>query len=120
MKSENIRIRLNPEEKDHLIRNAEASGIRFKKGENINLSEYIRDLLFRESHYCDWELKKLMRDTNYELRKIGVNVNQIAHKFNGNIGSENDLAALKRYLAAVEEQLARLEEGVEKAWQSQN
>lgn len=120
MRSENVKVRLFPEEKEHLTRQAEKAGTRYKKSSNINLSEYIRDILFRESHYSDWELKKLMRDTNYELRKIGVNVNQIAHKFNGNLGTREDLAALQKYLRSVENQLNRLEEGVERAWQSQN
>lgn len=120
MRSENVRVRLLPEEKEHLISQAKKAGTRYKKSSNINLSEYIRDLLFRESHFSDWELKKLMRDTNYELRKIGVNVNQIAHKINGNLGTQADFAALQKYLGSVEEQLTRLEEGVERAWQSRN
>lgn len=121
MRSENIRVRLTEEEKAHLIRCARLSDKRFKKSHDVNLSEYIRSLLLSNTHYVsEHEIKKLLKDLNYELRKIGVNVNQIAHKFNGNIGSESDLVALKKYLTEVEEQIVRVEKEVKNAWQSQN
>lgn len=118
-KTAGIRIRLTEEEHAYLISQAKKSGSCFSSGRE-NLSKYLRDIIFRESRYKDWELKKELRNLNYELRKIGVNVNQIAHKINGNYWTADDLVALRNYLKSVEHHLEKLEKDVEEAWQSQS
>ncbi len=118
-KTAGIRIRLTEEEHAYLISRAKQSGSCFSSGRE-NLSKYLRDLIFRESRYKDWELKKELRNLNYELRKIGVNVNQIAHKINGNSWTAGDLVMLRDYLKSVEHHLEKIEKDVEEAWRSQS
>ena len=99
-----IPIRVTPEELAYIKECAEASGAaKFKNG-RMNLSRYLREQVLRNTGYEDVELARQLRDLQYELRKIGTNVNQIARKINsGFIGSSEDLAELKGYLRQIGE-----------------
>ena len=48
-------------------------------------------MLFRsQSGGADVRIDKELSHLNYEIRKIGVNINQIAHKLNANYGDPRD------------------------------
>ncbi len=95
-------LRLSEPEYIYLKKCAEGSEFRFKNG-RVNFSGYIRSMLLEKSGYKNTTYLRQLRDVAYELRKIGTNVNQIAKKINqGYIGSSDDLAELKEYMAGIE------------------
>lgn len=105
-----LNIRLTEKELEYLKKCSENSSCRFKNGRD-NFSDYLRSLLFTASGYRDEAYIKQLRDLQYELRKIGTNVNQIARKINsGYIGSSDDLVELKEYLARIENAFKELKE----------
>lgn len=118
--SENIKIRVSPEEKEYLLSSAgKSETARFKNGRE-NLSEYLREIIFTNSGLQDKETIRQLRNLQYELRKIGVNVNQIAHKINSGFGDFRDIRELKEYLERIDKAFAKLQEEVQGRWQSQN
>lgn len=85
-----------------------------------NFSEYLRQMLMAQSGYSNPKLERILSDLRYELRKIGTNVNQIAHKINGGFGNPGDVEELKRYLKDIEEELERVSREADRNWRSQN
>lgn len=105
-----LNIRLTEKELEYLKKSSENSNCRFKNGRD-NFSDYLRSLLFVTSGYRDEAYLKQLRDLQFEVRKIGININQIAKKTNsGYIGSSDDLAELKEYLARIENAFKELKE----------
>lgn len=97
-----LNIRLTEKELEYLKKCSENSDCRFKNGRD-NFSDYLRSLLFVASGYRDEAYLKQLRDLQFEVRKIGININQIAKKINsGYIGYSDDLAELKEYLSRIE------------------
>ena len=71
----------------------------------MNMSCFIRDKLLREGNriILNPELMGTIRDLNYEINKIGVNVNQIvASCHSKGFTAKSDLENLKKQLALVE------------------
>lgn len=115
-----ICIRVTPSEREYLEKcAAETEGIRSKNGIPI-LSEYLRALIFSRSGLRDEETMRQLRGIRYELRKIGVNVNQIARKINSGFGDHRDVRELKEYLKRIEKAFEGLEEEAQKPWRSQD
>ena len=54
----------------------------------------------------DMELK----DLNYQVRKIGVNINQIAHRLNSNIGDMRDAEYVVELMKELNARLEKLTE----------
>lgn len=88
-----IIVRMTPEEKDRLTKNMAACHC-------TNMSRYIRQMalngLIIYSDASD------IRERNYELNKIGTNINQIAHRVNqtGSIYKE-DVEQLKELMDTI-------------------
>lgn len=109
-RTSDLNIRLTERELEYLKKCSESSSCRFKNGRD-NFSDYLRSLLFAASGYRDDAYIKQLRELQYELRKIGTNVNQIAKKINsGYVGSSEDLAELKDYLARIEKAFQEVKE----------
>ena len=87
-----IIFRVTPEERAYLEQRARDA----KTGKNF--SGYLRNTMLANSGYRNPQLEKLLKDVQYELRKIGTNVNQIAKKINGGLGEPEDIRELERYL----------------------
>lgn len=105
-----LNIRLTEKELEHLKKCSENSSCRFKNGRD-NFSDYLRSLLFAASGYRDDAYIKQLRELQYEIRKIGTNVNQITKKINsGYIGSSDDLIELKDCLARIENAFLKVKE----------
>lgn len=97
-----LNIRLTEKELEYLKKCSESSSCRFKNGRD-NFSDYLRSLLFAASGYRDEAYIKQLRNLQYEIRKIGTNINQITRKINsGYIGSSDDLTELKECLFRIE------------------
>lgn len=51
------------------------------KKDRVNISAYIRDTLFREEKE-ERQYYRELKNLNFQIRKIGVNINQVAAKIN--------------------------------------
>ena len=72
---------------------------------HMNMSCFIRDKLLREGNrvILNPELIRKIREENYEINKIGVNINQIvASCHSKGFTTNTDLENLKKQLALVE------------------
>lgn len=81
-----------------------------------NLSGYIRKCALNESGGAQKNLNQELKKLTYQIRKIGVNVNQIAKKINTGYGypdPEQAVHDLKKELGNIEEQFAYLIQVVE-------
>ena len=75
-RTENIKVRLTPSEKEQLQQVIAEYGVK-------NLSEFIRSVLLTGSYnVTSEECENLQSDLIYELNKIGNNLNQIARLAN--------------------------------------
>lgn len=75
-----------------------------RKEKQKNISAYIRKCIF-EPVLEPSSLKKELKETNYQIRKIGVNINQVAEKVNSGYASSLDIHNMEVYLQLVEKQL---------------
>ena len=79
MKDRKITFRVTQEEYD-LIDSKKQTEKHFVYGGRWDMSAYIRNLVLSQSGGADVRIDKELSHLNYEIRKIGVNINQIAHK----------------------------------------
>ena len=115
-------IRFTPEEYKQIVQCAEKdTGTKRKKTQEKNVSAYIRKCIFEQSDNPA-AIKKELRDLSYQVRKIGVNINQVATKINAGYAVPVDIDNLLIYLKKVEEEFLRLENNLKEreAWRSQN
>lgn len=115
-------ILFTPEEYQEIVWLAECdSGIKRKKTQEKNVSAYIRKCIF-DKNDNPAAIKKELRDLSYQVRKIGVNINQVVTKINAGYAVPVDIDNLLIYLKKVEEEFLRLENNLKEreAWQSQN
>ncbi|RHT69194.1 plasmid mobilization relaxosome protein MobC [Ruminococcus sp. AM29-12LB] len=110
MKNRIITFRVTDEEYALLTERTKKTGI---TGEN--LSEYIRQQVFGEEY--PYQKEKLLRDMNYQIRKIGVNLNQIAARYNSSLYLEQDRRLVMQYM---EELKMLLEKTQDMIWPSQS
>ena len=89
MKDRKITFRVTQEEYD-LIDSKKQTEKHFVYGGRWDMSAYIRNLVLSQSGGADVRIDKELSHLNYEIRKIGVNINQIAHKLNANYGDPRD------------------------------
>ena len=96
-KERSIKFRLTEEEYELLDDEREKC--------KMNMSSFIRDKLLREGNriILNPELIGKIREENYEINKIGVNINQIvASCHSKGFTTKTDLENLKKQLALVE------------------
>lgn len=118
-RTEKIRIRLTRQELEHLKKcSGSFSELQFKNGRE-NFSAYLRDKLLKETNYKNGSVERRMKELQYELRKIGTNVNQIARKVNGDLGTRGDVEELKQYLRSIENAFEKFQKEVDE-WQLLN
>lgn len=91
MKSRKITFRVSEDEYEQIL-SMQKKWKQYSYGGKWNLSGFVRALVLSNCGFKDAEKTRMLRQMNYELRKIGVNINQIAHKLNGNIGDPRDAA----------------------------
>jgi len=113
-----ITFRVNEEENNHLHVAAvtpDSSGRNYK-----DMSEFIRATLLEKTGYQSSMVKLQLRDLLFEINKVGVNINQIAKKYNSNMGNQKDLHNIMEQQTKLCEMVEEYKETVEKLWQSQN
>ena len=72
--TENVVVRMTPKEKTDLAKKAREKG--------VSMSQLIRDSIISPPDVTRDEYEKIKDMITYEIRKLGVNVNQIARKYN--------------------------------------
>ncbi len=84
-----------------------------RKTKEKNISAYIRKKIF-EGTDRPQDLKKELENLNYQVRKIGVNINQVTVKINSSYANPNDIKILENHLHDVEigfmEMIRKIEE----------
>ena len=113
-----IGIRVSEDEYNRLKEIAvETPSGRHKNG-TVNLSGYMRNQVFSIAGIKNAALASNVKDLKYELRKLGVNVNQIARKMNAGIGTDKDIDSLNKKIDEIEQLLERYIEQTYEIWQS--
>lgn len=106
-------IRLTQDEYRQLEKLAENDKETHSKNKKKNMSAFIRKQIFSGSS-MEQGLQKKLRDVEYQVRKIGVNINQVAAKANSSYVSGKDIDALLAALHSVEieflEMIRKIEE----------
>ena len=82
------------------------------KKSSVNVSAYIREKIFRE------EMEEIiyyreLKNLTYQIRKIGVNINQVAAKINSGHRNQDSVFYLQKSLSQVEEEVKKLIEKLE-------
>lgn len=96
MKKRIINFRVTEEEYAEIQRRAEHAGIR-----NQNVSEYVRRQVLGDEY--PYLREKLLRNMNYQIRKIGVNINQIAARCNSGIYLPGDKRLLEEEMQTLQQ-----------------
>ena len=85
---------------------------RTKKGDKANTSAYIRKCIFLQEN-CPVRLEKELKNLSYQVRKIGVNINQVVAKINAGYGNQIDIYNLEKALEQIKHEMKTLNEKVE-------
>ncbi|MFR0990131.1 MAG: plasmid mobilization relaxosome protein MobC [Anaerobutyricum hallii] len=105
-------IRLTEKEYELLQhRAANDSETKTKKGSKANTSAYIRKCIFSQEH-DSVSLKKELKNLSYQVRKIGVNINQVVAKINAGYGNQTDIYNLEKALSQIESEVENLNKKV--------
>ncbi len=74
MYTTNLIVRMTDQEKEEVARAAKSRG--------ITMSDFVRACVIKPPEVSRQEFNEIKKMVNYEVRKLGVNVNQIAKKYN--------------------------------------
>lgn len=107
-----LRIRVSEEEYSDIYQEAEKDmESRYRNGE-INLSAYLRKCLLRGSDgWMEEAYRKELRELSYQVRKIGVNINQVVRQLNSGYQSRY---AVKELIDLMKEMGKRFEKTQER------
>ena len=105
-----IHFRLGEAEKKYLERCAEEDG--------VDLSKFFRNILMDLTGYRSILISNQVRQLRQDIRKIGVNINQVTKKINGGYGTAADIAELLSELERVQNLFDEYKEKVDGTWQS--
>lgn len=118
--TEKIRIRLTAEEKEALEKIFSAEKEKHARGCRANFSSFLRDRLLKETNLKNDSLLREMRELRYEIRKIGVNVNQVTKKINAGFGNPGDAGIMLRELGDIKRILGDYLKEAGDAWESRS
>lgn len=80
---------------------------RTKCGAKVNVSRYIRKCIFAPAGSMN-DMKKEIKELRFQVRKIGVNINQVAKRINSGYLETNDIASLLESVGKVERLFGKL------------
>lgn len=83
-----------------------------RKGKKTNISGYIRKCIFLQEDN-PISLRKELKNISYQMRKIGVNINQTVAKINAGYGSQIDIYNLIQALEQIKKEMQILNKKVE-------
>lgn len=85
--------------------------LRRKAGKNGNLSEYCRNLFLQDADINATAQNESMRELTYQVRKIGININQAVARMNAGISFSDDGELLIQELKKVQQLFEQYQEG---------
>lgn len=97
MRDRTIKFRITEQEYERIKKKTRDAGIR-----RDNVSEYVRRQVLGDEY--PYVKERLLRQMNYQIRKIGVNINQITKRNNSELYFDSD----KKQLFQDMEELKRL------------
>lgn len=110
-------LRLTREEYGHVCKKADEDGETRRRDGARNLSAYMRKCVLRESGYRDRAmLERELHQLAFQVRKIGVNVNQATKKINSGYWNRDTVVGLREGLAQVGREMGALTRAVREAW----
>ncbi|WP_330688065.1 plasmid mobilization relaxosome protein MobC [Anaerobutyricum hallii] len=113
MRKRRIDIRLSEKEYQLLLSKAGNDlETKTKKGDKANTSAYIRKCIFLQEDR-PVRLEKELKNLSYQVRKIGVNINQVVAKINAGYGNQIDIYNLEKALEQIKHEMKTLNEKVE-------
>lgn len=86
--------------------------------EGQDLSKFVRNILLDLTGYRSILISNQVRQLRQDIRKIGVNINQVTKKINGGYGTAADIAELLSELERVQNLFDEYKEKVDGTWQS--
>ena len=115
MKDRKITFRVTQEEYT-LIDEMKKTETRFTYGGRWDLSAYIRNLVLSQTGKKDVRVDMELKDLNYQIRKIGVNINQATKQLH--IGYEPAAAAdrLEKNMKILEQQFEKMKEELKQTY----
>lgn len=96
MKEHIVTFRVTEEEYQTILKRTKQAGIY-----RNNVSEYVRRQILGEEY--PYVRERLLRRMNYEIRKIGVNINQITARNNSRLYLDSDKKQLTEDLEELKE-----------------
>ena len=100
MKDRRLTIRFTQDEYDHLLKS--------RDNEKVKLSAHIRNIALSQSGHSDVRIDKQLDTLNYNVRRIGVNINQIANKLNADYGDPRDAQYAVELMTALNDKVEEL------------
>ena len=85
-----------------------------KEFPEMDMSKYMRYRLKRDIPAANPDIRKYLRKLQYEINRIGNNINQIAKRMNTNIYLPEDKEQLFKMMEEIEEQFFDLEKNLYK------
>ncbi len=101
-KNKKISFRITEEQYEKLVKDAKTAGIR-----NGNVSEYIRRQV-EEVGLEDLKRREHIKEIQYQIRKIGVNINQIVRRNNSRLYFKSDKEELIKDLKEIQRLMVEL------------
>ncbi len=108
-------IRLTKEEYELLEKLAEEDEETHSRNKKKNMSAFIRKQIFTGSS-LEQGLTEKLKDVEYQVRKIGVNINQVAAKANSSYVSGKDIEVLLAALDSVDIQFLEMTRKLEESY----
>lgn len=106
-----IRVRVRPQEYEIICKKAEMDEETRCKSGKRNLSAYLRKCILRDTKYVREETyRKEIRELTYQVRKIGVNINQIVKQMNRGYQSQYAVKELMDLIRQVNDQFEKTQE----------
>lgn len=96
------------------VKESDRGKFKYGKTNRGNVSAYIRDILFREEVEEQFYVREIKYLT-YQIRKIGININQATAKLNSGHQSRDTVFYLQKNLQQVEEEVKKMIEKLEVA-----
>ncbi len=110
-----IGLKLTQDEYEYLIKKAHEDSSTCWKNGSKNISAYIRKCVLQATGFKKelW-IRKELSDLTYQIRKIGVNINQATKKINTNVYDTEVTERLHNGMEQINENVQKLIEKLEK------
>ena len=112
-RNKEILIRVSEKELLLMKENAKLDPLFKTRNREINLSHYIREKALHPKDITgEILITRELKNIGYEIKKIGINVNQVARKINAGFGTALDIEKLEDELKTLDDTFEELKGGL--------